>query len=258
MNLRQVDSTAYPITFLMVDSADHITGKTGLTPTVTVSKNGAAFGVPEGAVTEIGNGWYALAGDVDDRDTLGELLVHAEASGADPVDDRYLIVPWDPFDNRAMGLIVLSQLDVSAVTQVPASSAGHLTITAGLTFDEAVTGLTIPADWVAALWTLKNSARDADTASLVQLRATNPAAGTDGLQRLNGAALVAPITADDGDLTVTQASGRIDVWLSDEMTAQLGAATAIGWDVKFIDNNGDSSGRRGTADVVLTETKATA
>lgn len=153
---------------------------------------------------------------------------------------------------------VTDALDVTAVTQVAASSAGHLTITVGLTFDEAVTGLTIPADWEAALWTLKNNARDADTAALVQLRASNPAAGTDGLQRLNGAALVAPITAADGALTVTQASGRIDVWLSDEMTAMLGAATAIGWDVKFIDASGDSSGQRGTADVVLTETKATA
>lgn len=154
---------------------------------------------------------------------------------------------------------VTDALDVSAVTQVAASSAGHLTITTGLTFGEAVTGLTIPADWVSALWTLKNSARDADTAALVQLRATNPsAAGTDGLQRLNGAALVAPITADDGALTVTQVTGRIDVYLTDEMTALLGAATAIGWDVKFIDAAGDSSGQRGTADVVLTETKSTA
>lgn len=153
---------------------------------------------------------------------------------------------------------VTDALDISAVTQVAASAAGHLTITVGLTFDEGVTGLTIPADWVTALWTLKNNARDADTAALVQLRETNPAAGGDGLQRLNGAALVAPITAANGALTVTQATGRIDVWLSDEMTALLGAATAIGWDVKFIDASGDSSGQRGTADVVLTETKATA
>lgn len=153
---------------------------------------------------------------------------------------------------------VTDALDVSAVTQVAASAAGHLTITVARTFDEGVTGLTIPADWETALWTLKNNARDADTAALVQLRATNPEAGTDGLQRLNGAALVAPITAADGELTVTQATGRIDVWLSDEMTALLGAATSIGWDVKFIDASGDSSGQRGTADVVLTETKATA
>jgi len=96
MKLRQQSSTSYPITFLMVDSADHITGKTGLTPTVTISKNGAGFGSPAGAVTEIGSGWYALAGNATDRGTLGDLLIHATATGADPVDDRYCIVPWNP------------------------------------------------------------------------------------------------------------------------------------------------------------------
>lgn len=189
--------------------------------------------------------------------TAGAALSAAGAAGdqwaSDLLDGSY------PDPNTAGYIIArLAGIDVSAVTQVAASSAGHLTITVGLTFDESVTGLTIPADWTTALWTLKNNARDADTAAIVQLRATNPAAGTDGLQRLNGAALVAPITADDGELTVTQATGRIDVYLTDEMTARLGAATAIGWDVKFIDVAGDSTGRRGTADVVLTETKTTA
>lgn len=153
---------------------------------------------------------------------------------------------------------ITDDLDVTAVTQVTTSSAGHLTITAGLTFSEAVTGLTIPADWAAAMWTLKYSPDQADTAAVIQLRAENPAALTDGLLRVNGAALVSPITASDGTLTVTQASGRIDIWLSDELTLLLSKATGLGWDIKFIDANDDSSGRRGTADVVLTETKAVA
>lgn len=152
--------------------------------------------------------------------------------------------------------LITDQLDVSAVTQVAASNAGHLTITAGLTFEESVTGLTIPADWVLAIWTLKGNVRDADTAALVQLRTSNPAAGTDGLQRLNGAAPAAPITAEDGELTVNQA-GAITVYLTDELTELLTAAVDLGWDVKFIDASGDSGGQRGTADVVLTETRAT-
>lgn len=95
MKYREQSSTANPLTFLMVDASDHLTGLTGLTPTVELSKNGGAFAAAEGAVSEIGHGWYALAGDADDRDTLGDLLIHAEATGADPVDDRYAIVPWD-------------------------------------------------------------------------------------------------------------------------------------------------------------------
>jgi hypothetical protein len=154
--------------------------------------------------------------------------------------------------------LITDDLDVSAVTQVVASSAGHLTITAGLTFDEAVTGLTIPADWEVAIWTLKIHEHQADTAARLQLRVSNPADGDDGLQRLNGAAVAVPITAADGTLTVTQASGRIDIYLTDELTALLDKASGLGWDVKFIDADGDSTGQRGTADVVLTETRAVA
>ena len=154
--------------------------------------------------------------------------------------------------------VITDQLDVTAVTQVAASSAGHLTITAALTFNESVTGLTIPATWVTALWTLKADASKPDTAALVQLRETNPAALTDGLVRLNGAAVASPLTAASGALTVTQASGRIGIYLTDELTALLDDATGLGWDVKFINAAGDSSGSSGTADVVLTETKATA
>ena len=38
-------------------------------------------------MSEIGNGWYALAGNATDRNTAGDLLVHATATGADPADD---------------------------------------------------------------------------------------------------------------------------------------------------------------------------
>jgi hypothetical protein len=98
MKDRKQSSTSYPITFLLVSSSDHISPVTGASPTVTISKNGAAFAAPSGAVTEIGNGWYQVAGNATDRNTLGVLLVHATATGADPSDDRYNIVPRDPYD----------------------------------------------------------------------------------------------------------------------------------------------------------------
>ena len=46
---------------LMVDSADHVTGKTGLTLTITASKNAAAFASVSPTVTERGSGWYNIA-----------------------------------------------------------------------------------------------------------------------------------------------------------------------------------------------------
>lgn len=189
---------------------------------------------------ELDAGFLALVGaDGDTLETLSDQL-----DGVDANVDAIKLIADD--------------LDLSAVTQVSSSLAGHLTITRGLTFAEAVTGLTIPVDWETAYWTLKRNPVQPDTAALVRLLVTNPAGESDGLQRLKGAEPASPITEADGTLTVTQATGRIDIWLSDELTACLSAGTSLGWDVKFIDSAGDSTGRRGTADVVLTETHATA
>jgi hypothetical protein len=80
----------------MKDSADHYTPKTGLTPTVTISKNGAAFGAPAGAVTELSGGVYQVAGNATDTNTLGILWLHATSAGADAIDTQYDIVGFDP------------------------------------------------------------------------------------------------------------------------------------------------------------------
>src|SRR3990167_5540851 len=82
-------TTTYPLVFLMVSSSDHINGVTGLSPTVTISKAGAAFASPAGAVSEIANGWYKVAGNATDNATLGPLILHATGTAADPVDVVY-------------------------------------------------------------------------------------------------------------------------------------------------------------------------
>ena len=139
-------------------------------------------------------------------------------------------------------IAITSQIDVTAVTQVSQAISGHLAITAGLTFNATVTGLTIPADWDEAIWTLKRSTSDTDADAVLQLRSTN------GI----------PATPGDDALTVTQASGSIAIYLTDETTAALTVASGLGWDVKFIDVDGDSTGHRGTAEIMTTETQALA
>lgn len=79
-------STAYDFMVFMTDSADHVTGKTGLTLTITASKAGAAFASISPTVTERGNGWYSLALTTSHTDTLGDFALHITASGADPTD----------------------------------------------------------------------------------------------------------------------------------------------------------------------------
>lgn len=184
----------------------------------------------------------------------------AGIAAAGAASDPWITVLPGSYNSGTAGAIIgaLAAIDTTAVTITPANNAGHLTITAARTFEATISGLTIPADWVAALWTLKTDDSRPDAAALVQLRETNPAALSDGLQRLNGAALPSGVTAAAGSLTVNQAGGSVVVWLSDEVTARLGKATGIGWDVKFIDAAGDSDGADGAADVALTETKATA
>lgn len=79
-------STTYTRDFLMVDSTDHVTGKTGLTVTVTLSKAGGSFAAAGGTITEISSGWYKIALTTTDTNTLGELAFHCTGSGADPTD----------------------------------------------------------------------------------------------------------------------------------------------------------------------------
>lgn len=90
--------TAQPLLFLLISSTNHISGLTGVTPAVTISKNGGAFATPAGSVTEVGNGWYAVAGNATDSSTLGPLILHATGTGADPCDERFDVVAFDPQD----------------------------------------------------------------------------------------------------------------------------------------------------------------
>lgn len=94
---RQISTTTHPIAFQMLDSGTKL-GKTGLTPVVTLSKDGGTFGAAAGVVTELTSGWYQLAGNATDRNTLGSLIVHATAAGADPGDTLWEIVTYDPYD----------------------------------------------------------------------------------------------------------------------------------------------------------------
>lgn len=67
-------------------------GAPALGPTVTISKNGGAFGAPIGSVSEISDGWYALALNAADTDTEGALAYHFSAGTPADFDDQ--VVNW--------------------------------------------------------------------------------------------------------------------------------------------------------------------
>ena len=79
-------STGRNVMIFMTDSADHVSGKTGLTLTITASKDGGAFASISPTVTERSNGWYSAALTSSHTDTLGDLVLHVTATGADPTD----------------------------------------------------------------------------------------------------------------------------------------------------------------------------
>ena len=89
-------STARDIVVFMTDSSDHVSGKTGLTLTITASKNAAAFASISPTVTELATGWYKLALTASHTDTLGDLALHITATGADPTDTLMQVVALLP------------------------------------------------------------------------------------------------------------------------------------------------------------------
>lgn len=126
-------STAYPLVFLMVDSTDHVTAKTGLSPTVTLSKAGGSFASPSGSVTEIGSGWYKVAGNATDAGTLGPLILHATGTAADPVDILYEVVAFDPQDSVRLGLTALpnAAAEASGGLVTRGTGTGQITVSSG-------------------------------------------------------------------------------------------------------------------------------
>jgi len=89
-------STQVTKTILMVDTADHITGKTGLTITKYLTKAG---GTPTSATmttSELDStnakGIYSLVFSTSHTDTLGDFQLHLSGTGADPSDYWWTVV----------------------------------------------------------------------------------------------------------------------------------------------------------------------
>jgi len=99
-------STARTVTIgPFVDSTDGVTAETALTLSqadIRLSKNDGAFGQKNqsSTATHKENGYYSCSLDTTDTDTLGNLTLGVNESGALPVRHDFLVVPsniWDSF-----------------------------------------------------------------------------------------------------------------------------------------------------------------
>ena len=136
-------STECPLVFLLVQSTDHISPLTGASPTVTISKAGASFASPSGAVTEIGSGWYKVAANAADSGTLGPLLLHATATSGDPSDALYEVVAHDVQDAVRLGLSSLPNAAAGANAGLPVLSSSATTLAYTISTLTTYTGNTV-------------------------------------------------------------------------------------------------------------------
>lgn len=85
---------AYTWQFKMVDDGDGKTPETGLTPTLEISKGGAAFAGLTGspAPSEIGDGWYEVV--VAAADMVSRVVLKATDATSRDTDER-IDVPGD-------------------------------------------------------------------------------------------------------------------------------------------------------------------
>jgi len=107
-------STARNRTFFMTDSTDHITPKTGLTVTVTLSKDGAAFAAAAGSISEISDGWYNVALTTADTNTLNDLDYHCTSTGADDTDFQDQVIE--------KSLVIKGTVDTVVNTHTPTTT----------------------------------------------------------------------------------------------------------------------------------------
>lgn len=123
-------STAVNKTILMIDSADHITGKTGLAAGITKYITKAA-GTPAATTITTSEldatnvkGVYKLAFADSDVDTLGDFQLHLTATGADPADYWWTVNSFLPGDSDELNSISLinSYLDVAISSRLASAS----------------------------------------------------------------------------------------------------------------------------------------
>ena len=121
-------STARDILVFMSSAVDHITGKTGLTLTITASKNGGAFSSITPTVTERGDGWYSLALTAAHTDTLGDFALHITGTDADPTDLVSQVIAELPQLPATIAAAVWDRVLTGATHNIPTSAGRRLRI----------------------------------------------------------------------------------------------------------------------------------
>ena len=216
-----VKDAARNISIRMLDSDDHVSGKTGLTLTINASKNGAAFASISPTVTERTNGWYQIALTGGHTDTAGDLVLRITATGADPLEIIYEVEPGITISGgmAEANIKAVDDTEVDGLLDTNVVNLENNVITSSAIQSGAITATGIAADAIGA----SEVAADAIGASELAANAI-------------GAAEIADAAIDAGALetnAITAASIAADaIGASEVATDAIGAneiaASAIG------------------------------
>lgn len=126
-----------------LDDTDGKTAETALTitqPDILLGKNGGAFAQKNAAQTlsHESNGWYEVALDATDTNTLGILVLQIHETGALPVWREFMVVPADVYDAIISGTgngvrASVQAIASGAVDSVWAKALSDLTAVPGAT-----------------------------------------------------------------------------------------------------------------------------
>lgn len=258
------------LVFYMVDETDGYTPETGLSPTVVISKNGGSFASPAGSVSEIGNGFYKVAANATDSNTLGILALYATATGASPVAMGYAVVA--NIESDTMGRLgapagasiaadiatadsIADSILTDTGTTLPATlaaikaktdllSGGTVTVQSAVSVSGSAITARAGDSWSFTLLSLgdisarsklwfvaKDDSSAPDASSQVFIEATS---GLTVLHRRPHS------TTSQGSITVDdEAAGDISIAVDEAATEKLAAFTGGTWAVKMRDTSGD-------------------
>lgn len=133
--------------------------------------------------------------------------------------------------------------DVGAKVQAQLTAAGYeagdMNFVLFCTYDETITGLTIPSNWSKLYYSVKDNDGDTENEAVLRIVVTNGGAAGDGLLRIGGQSPTdAGLTAASASLTASQANGTLGVYVADEALSILTASTSRKYDVVVIEDDG--------------------
>jgi hypothetical protein len=175
---------------------------------------GAEMGLTDGAITAAKIATAAIDADAIATDALGALELAAGAAS------EVAVAVWE----NATRTLTQSAAQVTATVD-----GSDISIKRGDSISIALTGLASNTGYGKLWFTVKSVYGDADSAAILQVLLTAPAAGTDGLQVLNGAAA----TAAQASITVNSATA-ITITIDEAASKELSIASGLVYDVQML------------------------